>query len=222
MKYCDKCKLSVTGSTDRCPLCQGLLTPVDDSRGEDVFPFIPTLYRQYSLFFRLLIFGSIAAAVITLTINFLLPQSGIWSLFVVAGLLCLWGSLWVVFRKRRNIPKTILYQVLVLSLGAVLWDLLTHWKGWSLSYAIPALCTSAMLSMAIVAKVLRLRVEDYLIYLILDGLFALVPLIFYLCGLSGSLLATIICLAVSIISISFLLLFEGGNLLSELRRRLHL
>ena len=141
---------------------------------------------------------------------------------MVAGLLCLWGSLWVVFRKRRNIPKTILYQVLVLSLGAVLWDLLTHWRGWSLSYAIPALCTSAMLSMAIVAKVLRLRVEDYLIYLILDGLFALVPLIFYLCGLSGSLLATIICLAVSIISISFLLLFEGGNLLSELRRRLHL
>ena len=51
MKYCEKCKVSVPNPKQRCPLCQGMLTGGDGTETE-TFPNIPTIYRQYSLYFR--------------------------------------------------------------------------------------------------------------------------------------------------------------------------
>ena len=79
MKYCEKCKVSVPNPKQRCPLCQGMLTGGDGTETE-TFPNIPTIYRQYSLYFRLMILGSVAAGVISVMINMLLPDSGWWSL----------------------------------------------------------------------------------------------------------------------------------------------
>ncbi len=144
MKYCEKCKVSVPNPKQRCPLCQGMLTGGDGTETE-TFPNIPTIYRQYSLYFRLMILGSVAAGVISVMINMLLPDSGWWSLFVVGGLVCMWIPLWTAVRKRSNISKNILYQVVVLSLLLCGWDGFTGWHRWSVNFAIPALCISAML-----------------------------------------------------------------------------
>ena len=49
MKYCAKCKTTVTGNGTRCPLCQGMLqeTGTEDTRG-DVFPRIPDTSVSYT------------------------------------------------------------------------------------------------------------------------------------------------------------------------------
>lgn len=221
MKRCEKCKVQVAGERKNCPLCQGPLSGESDGSRE-VFPKIPTIYKQYSLFFRILILVSIIAAVISVTINFMIPESGWWSVFVVAGIGCMWLSLAFSVRKRRNIPKNMLYQVVILSLVSALWDWLTGWHGWSVDYVVPIVCVAAMIAMAIVAQVMHLDISDLMIYFCIGALFGIVPLVFYFTGSLTVIYPSLICVAGSIISLAALMVFQGRAMRAELRRRLHL
>ena len=135
MKYCEQCKVSVTGQRSRCPLCQSVLRDEGEPY-EEVFPVIPTVYNRFQFFFKLLIFASAVLGIVSAVINLLLPQSGVWSLFVLGGIGCLWVFLFIAVRKRNNIPKNILWQVAVTILFCLLWDLFTGWHGWSVDYVV--------------------------------------------------------------------------------------
>jgi hypothetical protein len=220
MKYCSKCKVSVAGQRKYCPLCQRELQSLDTDNNE-TFPEIPTIFHQYNLFFRVLILLSVIVSVVSAVINFLERTDVWWSLFVAAGIACLWLSMAIAVSKRRNIPKNILYQVVVLSTLAIVWDWGIGWRAWSINYVVPAACTLAMISMAIISKVTNLRVEDYMIYLVIDGLFCIVPVIFIFTGFLTVRYPSILCAAASVISLTALILFEGDHMWSELKRRLH-
>lgn len=157
MKYCEQCKVSVTGQRSRCPLCQSVLRDEGEPY-EEVFPVIPTVYNRFQFFFKLLIFASAVLGIVSAVINLLLPQSGVWSLFVLGGIGCLWVFLFIAVRKRNNIPKNILWQVAVTILFCLLWDLFTGWHGWSVDYVVPSICVAAMAALAVTAKVFRLVV----------------------------------------------------------------
>nr|WP_319488800.1 DUF6320 domain-containing protein [uncultured Caproiciproducens sp.] len=221
MMYCSKCKLSVKGQRKYCPLCQNELEYSDDAQDE-VFPEIPTMFHLYNLFFRILILTSVAVSVISVVINAMYPAKIWWSFFVAAGIVCFWISMAIAVSKRRNIPKNILYQVVVISVLAVVWDLCMGWRAWSVDYVIPVICTLAMLSMAIIAKIANLHARDYIIYLVIDGMFGIIPVILVITGIVRIQFPSLICTGASIIFLTALLLFEGENMRGELRRRLHM
>ena len=116
MRSCGKCKISVAGALRRCPLCQGDLT--GEPERDNPFPWL-SYSRRYSFFLRMVAFAGVVAAAVCIAINLSLPSGGWWSMFVVAGLGSLWLTLWFVAKKRTNIPKTILWQVAVISLLAL-------------------------------------------------------------------------------------------------------
>jgi hypothetical protein len=97
---------------------------------------------------------------------------------VAAGILCMWISMFFIMRKKDNIPKTIIWQVVLIGVLSVLWDRSMGWIGWSIDYVIPTVCVGAMIVMAISAKMLRIGVRDLIIYLFVDGIFGFVPIIF--------------------------------------------
>lgn len=218
MKTCKKCGVKVRGAESVCPLCQHRLEGESD---EEVYPQIPTVYRQHEFFFKCLILLSVATGVICTAINILLPAGGYWFVFVVFGILCFWVSLAYAVRKKDNIPKNITVQVFLVSVLSVVWDLMTGWHGWSLDFVIPMACGAAMLSLFIVAKVMRLPPEDYILYFIVDILYGVVPLIFYLTGLVHIAVPSVICISLSVLSLSALIVFEGKEMLRELTRRFH-
>ena len=220
MKYCSKCKTSVAGQRKYCPLCQRELQSLNTD-DDEIFPVIPTIFHQYNLFFRIVILLSVIVSVVSVLINFMFPAKVWWSFFVVGCIVCLWISMAISISKRKNIPKNILYQVVVISGLAIIWDFCIGWRAWSIDYVVPLTCTLAMISMAIIAKVTNLRVEDYMIYLVIDGLFCIVPVIFLFTGLLTVLYPSLLCAAVSVISLTALFLFEGDPMWSELKRRLH-
>jgi len=221
VKVCEKCKVNIIGKRKSCPLCQGLLLGRDEEQ-EEIFPSISSIYKQHNLFFRILILVSIILATVSVTLNIIFPRRGAWSLFIIGGLVSVWVSLITAINKRNNIPKNIVYQVMIISIALVLWDYMTHWKGWSIEYVIPILCVFAMVSMAIIPKILKLRMEDYILYLIIDGVFGIIPLIFILVGISDVIYPSLICVASSIISLSTVLIFEGDSMRAEMKKRLHL
>lgn len=221
MKYCEQCKLTVTGQRSRCPLCQSVLRDEGEPY-EEVFPVIPTVYNRFQFFFKLLIFASAVLGIVSVVINLLLPQSGVWSLFVLGGIGCLWVFLFIAVRKRNNIPKNILWQVAVAILFCLLWDLFTGWHGWSVDYVVPSICVAAMAALAVTAKVFRLVVGDFLFYLLISVLFGTLPVISILLGWVQVLYPSLICVGCSLVSLAAVLIFQGENMKREWRRRMHL
>lgn len=223
MLYCNKCRVNVAGSRKRCPLCQGILSGTAEPEKE-VFPVLPRRYSQSGLLLRAMIFLSVTAAVVCFAINAIFPVERLWSLFVAVGIAFMWMGLATALRKRHNIPKTILWEVVLLSVFSVIWDLLIgkQWIGWSVDYVIPSLCVFALLSMVVIAKILHLQMEDYLSYLMIGILFGILPIVFLLTGLVNVRYPSILCVASSVVFLTALVSFQGKNMQDELRKKLHL
>lgn len=167
-------------------------------------------------------FGSVCAAAVCITVNMIIPAGGWWSLFVIAGIASLWIDFAILIKKRKNLPKNILWQVVVVSLIAFLWDLLTGLNGWSLDYVLPILCSCAMIAMTVVAKARRLDIQDYILYLVIDCVLGIVSFILILTGTVHILIPSAISFGASIVFLAFLLFFEGKALWAEIQRRFHL
>ena len=70
---------------------------------------------------------------------------------MTAGVFCTWLLVMVGYRKRKNPLKNGMWQLVIVSVGAVLWDVFTGWKGWSVDYVFPLASIVNTLSMVIIA-----------------------------------------------------------------------
>jgi hypothetical protein len=218
MKHCDKCNVNIRGNETVCPLCQNSL---QGAAHEEVYPDVPSTYRQFSLFFKLLILCTIAGCITCVAINIILPKSGFWSVLVLLGALSFWTTLAYAIRKKDNIAKDITVWVLIISLFSIVWDCSTGWHGWSLNFAFPIACGFSVVSLTILSKVMKLRGEDYIIYLVVDICIGAVPILLFAAGIISVVIPSAICMALSIVSITALILFEGKNILDEIKKNFH-
>lgn len=216
MKYCPRCKVTVRGMTNYCPLCQGKIS------GEDTppfFPTVPTIYEKYKLFFQILALSGIAIAIIAVTVNLILPQTGNWSLLVLLGIGCLWLSVGVSARNLHHVTLVIVNQSILGSLFFVLWDFVVGWKGWSIDYAVPILLMVSLLTMQILIKARGIKTEDYMVCTSFHAFVGLVPLVLFLTGALNQVIPTLICIALSALLLAGMLIFRWGELLEEYHKR---
>lgn len=218
MRMCRHCGVDIEGQWEICPLCQSRLS--EETPSEDVFPYVPTVYKKYGMMFRVLGFVSVASAVVLVLINLILEETGPWSLFCLGGILCVWLSLSLAIRKRKNIPKGMLYQVVLISCICVGWDLAMGWRGWSTDFIIPILCLSVLVTLGILSRVFSWNFDNIIIYFWIAALFGVIPIIFYFTGVLNVKLPSIICTAGSLVSIIAILFFKWDSIRSELKRRL--
>jgi hypothetical protein len=221
MLHCPQCRVDVRGVLERCVLCGNTLTVSDpDHGGEEVFPVIPPAFERH-LAIRILVFISFAAAAACFAIRMIFPSDVNWPVFVVFGLVSMWLGIIIVVRKRNNIPKTIMWQVTVVTALSVFWDWQTGWRGWSIDYLIPIIYVAAELVMYITARIMKLSVRDYITYAMLDALFGILPIIFILFGWVKELYPSVICVTVSVIFLSAIFIFQGEDIKNEWNKRMH-
>jgi len=221
MRYCEKCGVHVLGTLRNCPLCQGTLSGAADP-AEDVYPDIPLSGRLHAPLLRLLILLSVAAAAACGAVLLCAPRHGWAALAVLAGLGSGWLTVGIALQKRKKPFKAVFWQVCCLSLLAVAWDWGTGFRGWSLDFVLPILWACTMLAVAVIARLLRFQPQDYLVYLVMNILLGLLPLLLLLCGVLRVVYPAAVCVAVSLVLLAILALFEGPALREELLRRLHL
>ncbi len=221
MRNCEKCGVRVIGAQPCCPLCQAPLAGEGDGSG-NVYPDIPFTGKPHQLLFRLLVLGTVIAVVACVSVLLCLPEQRVPALSGIAGLASGWLAVGIAVKKRAKPLNAAFWQVCVLSVLILAWDYGTGRQGWSLNYVLPALYTCTMLAMAVIARVLRLSPADCLLYLVLNILLGLVPLVLLLRGVLRVVYPAVICAAVSVIFLTVLILFEGPALKDELLRRLHL
>lgn len=221
MLFCEKCGIKVNGRPDFCPLCQATLSGSPD--GGDSFPAIKVKTSGFLLAIRIMALVSLAAVFICAAINY--SEFGSfrgWWLYVAAGAASLWLPFGVAYRLHGNVTKSIIFTALTSCAVTFFWDLFTGYRGWSLDIVLPSVCCAAMLAMTIVARILKLRIEQYIYYLIIDIVFGIIPLILLLCGVIRFVYPSVACVAASAISLAALLIFEGKALRAEIIRRTHL
>ncbi|GHV52434.1 hypothetical protein AGMMS49579_09660 [Spirochaetia bacterium] len=222
MLYCHRCKVSVSGSSRRCPLCQGDLAG-DAEPERNVFPVIPPPSAAFKRLIRFIALGTIAVAAISVAVDMSVHTGNVWwSLFVIAGLASLWLSFLTINRQWWNIPKNIFLQLFVISILVLLWDFFTGFNKWSIDFVIPILFSCSMIALAVFAKIRKLKVEDYIIFLVIISVISIFSLLLIIFQVVSIIYPAMICFTLSIISLAFLLLFEGRSLLHELQRRMHL
>lgn len=220
--YCEYCKVHIADDTSRCPLCQNALKG-RQGPSSAVFPNIsPREWKKRKMFLHILQFVSFAVVVLCLTVDALLPQSYKFPWYVAAAVICMWVCLGNALLRRHNIPKNILWLVVWISLLAVAWDKFTGWFHWSVDYVIPALCVTAMVSVAIISRAMGRKLTEYMVYLIIDSLFGVVPLVFLLLGWVNVRWPSILCAAGSVLSMGALWAFQGPDMVEEVKKRLHL
>ena len=221
MKYCNKCKTHITGSLTYCPLCQSELVVID----EKVEEFYPIAYESDAtnhMILKIFAFISVVVSILSIFMNLILPTKIWWSLIVVATFVCLWISLSIAISKHKNILKYLLHQSIIISLFSMFLDYFTGSYGWSINFVIPVIFTLAMIVMYILSKILRLQAGEYMIYLLLDALFGIIPILFLVTDRVKYTVPSFICILVSLISVTALIIFEGRAMMSELKRRLHI
>ncbi len=221
MILCNHCKVYIRDGKNICSLCGNIVSHSNSEKEAAVYPIIPLTYERH-MAIRILVFISIVATVISYIIYKLFPTSVNWPMLVVFGIVSMWLSITDALRKRYNITKSIMWQVFIMSLLSIFWDWRTDWKGWSLDYAIPILCIAAIIVMYITAKVMKLGIGNYIAYFLLGGLFGIIPGLFILLNLVKVDYPSIISVAISIIFLSAILIFQGENILSELQKRMHI
>ncbi len=224
MIYCDYCQVHIRGDKEKCPLC-GNIIPLGDNKNQhglhSIWPEIPLIYESH-LAFRILLFISITTVVLSLAVDIIFPSTINWPVLVVFGLISMWLSLSMIVIKRHNIPQSIMWQVTIVSLLSIFWDWQTGWDSWSLEYVIPTICIAAMFVMYITAKITKISVRDYITYFLLDSLFGIIPIIFILFKWVDFLYPSVTCIAVSIIFLSAILIFQGEDIKVELSKRMHI
>ena len=134
----------------------------------------------------------------------------------------MWLALAIGFVKRYNLMKNAMWQLIIVSVGCILWDVFTGWHGWSVDYVLPAVCMVILLSMFIITKVQRNTAREYMIYFVMAaGYGVLLPLILLLTGVVKFQLVCSICVVACFLFLAALVIFKGKEFREEMHKKFH-
>lgn len=221
MRHCSNCQVDISGDWDTCPLCHNPIRTKGIDVQDSPFPDIPLRFQKY-LAIKILTFLSVIMVVLSFIIYHIWPIRTNWPLLVLFGLISMWLIVESIIRKKRNIAKSIVYQIAILSLLSVLWEYYLGWSGWSVNYAIPIICSSALVAMFVSVRVVKLEVGDYVLYILIGALLGLIPLLFNLFGWITHQFPSFVSVCLSVVMLAAVMVFRGHEIASELQKRMHL
>ena len=184
------------------------------------FPGCGSEYSQESRkLVQVFTFLCVAVAVICGMINYMTLDTLNWFWFAAAGCLCAWLVVMVAYTKRRNILKNEMWQLLIITVIAVLWDVFTGWRGWSVDFVLPFGAMAVLGSVPVIAKVSRLETEEYLFYLIQAAIAGCIPIILVWTGIVRFRYPSVICSGISFLVLAGLFIFQKKNTVKEFRKK---
>ncbi len=196
---------------------------VETEQTPEPFPAINEEEKKGIHFQQCLNYISIVLIVLTLMWNVLMVPETLWSLFGIGIIGSMWLTLTMGFRKRRNLLKNGLYELGIVSVGSIIWDLVVDgYRGWAFNYIIPGLTIATLIFMIMIVKIRKLNPEEYMMYLVMASAYGLVPLIFMLTGLATVPMCSVLCIGFSVLVLSFLGIFKKRALMIELHKKFHI
>lgn len=220
MSKCFNCNIIINSSVKKCPLCHN---NINISNTTNVYPIIENNFKYHTLLYQILAFLSLLGTFISVFINVLISHKISWSLFVVCGIISFWITFITAINHHNKMYKSLFFEILIIIIGATLWDYLTGWHEWSITYVLPFLCVSYII-LFIVNRVFingnRIS-KDYILYTYINSLIGLIPIYFTLRHKIEIVWPSIISIIMSISALIFLMVFNHKTITNELERRFH-
>ncbi|MEG0021261.1 MAG: DUF6320 domain-containing protein [Bacilli bacterium] len=220
MKKCFKCNVMINTNTDDCPLCN---TPLNkNENGKDVFPILLTRYRSHELFYKILLLASIFGGILCLAINYLVSKDLKWSYFVIAGIVSFWITLIAGVRRRHYFLRMLFTEFNIILLVSFISNYFTGFNNlWSLTYVLPFISVSYILSVFITRIFLKSPLKDYIIYIYINCLIGIIPIILVFKDVVKVAWPSIISASLSVFLMLILFIFNRKQVTQELERRFH-
>jgi hypothetical protein len=211
MQYCPKCKVNIRGRKSCCPLCQGQLREIEGSENAP-FPVIKKKKITNVTLFKIVTFIFIAAEIVFGTIN--IQTGGNYSFIGVTmlGILAGWITIITTLYLRNNLIKVITFEVVAAIIIDIYIDLKTGFHGWSLMWMVPGTLIGLAIATILIAKIVKLRLDEYILYLVVDLIMALTQIIFIRNGMNKFTWPAVVSIMVFLILISGLVIFRFNDL----------
>lgn len=221
MSHCRSCGADIEGRWRVCPLCW---VPLDLGAGvlpatEEAYPAAPLRFDRRQLW-AVLVPLSVLAVIASFAAQALVPDLMAPIRTVWLSVAALWLVVLVAAYRRHNVGSLVLWLVVLLSLAAVAWDLVTGWSMWATTWAIPSICTFANLALVIVVRVVRMEPSEHIAKAALVMLFGLVPGLFVLLGWVTVTTPSWACVGLSALLLAAISVFRPRQLGDALHRRL--
>lgn len=183
MQICQKCNVKIRGRKECCPLCQGRLKEME---GDDnpSFPVLEKRKISNITFLKMCTFLFIASEIIFGAINIMTKGEFSFIGPVMLGLFVAWIDVIATMYLRNNLIKVITFEVVVAIVVDFYIDIKTGFHGWSVNWMIPMTLIGLAIATNIIAWVLKLRLDEYILYIVLDFVMALVQIIFIRNGMN--------------------------------------
>lgn len=211
MQICQKCNVKIRGRKECCPLCQGRLKEVEG----DENPSFPTLEKRKIsniTFLKMCTFLFIASEIIFGAINIMTKGEFPFIGPVMLGILVGWIDVLATMYLRNNLIKVITFEVIVAIVVDFYIDIKTGFYGWSVNWMIPMTLIGLAIATNIIAMVLKLRLDEYIMYIVLDFVMSLVQIIFIKNGMNNFPWPAVISIITYMIIIAALVIFRFRDL----------
>ena len=211
MQICQKCNVKIRGRKECCPLCQGRLKEIEG----DENPSFPTLEKRKIsniTFLKMCTFLFIASEIIFGAINIMTKGEFPFIGPVMLGILVGWIDVLATMYLRNNLIKVITFEVIVAIVVDFYIDIKTGFYGWSVNWMIPMTLIGLAIATNIIAMVLKLRLDEYIMYIVLDFVMSLVQIIFIKNGMNNFPWPAAISIITYMIIIAALVIFRFRDL----------
>ncbi|MCR5525875.1 MAG: hypothetical protein K6F39_00645 [Lachnospiraceae bacterium] len=215
MQSCDKCKIEIRGNKARCPLCGGKL------KGEPESPAFPALKRKIitrALLVRIAAFILFVFCLAMRIVDYASPAGISWLPLAIISAFVGFGDICVMAYYHNNPLKTITIQIYVGMFISLIVDYYTGWHAWSVVWVLPGAFCGMVIATIITGLILRMRLQDFVLYLLFDTLFALVQFVFLFKEINPFPLPAVISTAMIIVFFVGILLFRWRDFASASSR----
>lgn len=169
--------------------------------------------------FQIFSFLCIVIAVSSCMLNYILNKKISYAGFITAGCFCTWLVVTVGYKKRRNLLKNSMWQLVIVSIIAILWDYWTGFRGWSVDLLIPLASMVVLCSVPVIAKIRHLEQEEYLFYFVQISVYGLIPFLLLLFEIVKLPYPSVICSGISFLSLIWIVIFRGKELIQEVHKK---
>lgn len=165
----------------------------------------------------------LAAVILMFALHFNHRPKVPWTLFTAGGIASMWLASTIGFFKRHNLLKNTMWQLILVTVGCIIWDVLTGWHRWSVDFVLPMLSIGVLFSMMVISYMQKYTVRDYMIYFVMAaGYGALLPMILVLAGTVTLKLPSLLGAGFCVLFLAGLVLFKGKELKEEMGKNFHI
>lgn len=221
MLHCEKCKIDIRTDHSCCPLCHSGLSGM--VKEEDaIFPEIAPKREHPISFFSMLTFCCVLAFIFSYVVTNIITFEHRWFLYVTGGSCFVWIVVAWSRSKSKNLLKNNIWQLFIIGVELGICDIFIGWEGWSLDFRLPIIIGVSLLFNVVLTVIKKLQASDYMIYLLMNGVLGLVPLLLVQVQVVKVILPSMICSGVAMILLAGLIIFKWDQVIHELEKNLHM